>query len=65
VIAWVERQYGVISRAQLLALGVPSRTIQGWRLAGLLHDLHPGATAGPAARPCGFTAVRCMRTRST
>jgi very-short-patch-repair endonuclease len=45
VIAWVERQYGVISRAQLLALGVPSRTIQGWRLAGLLHDLHPGVYA--------------------
>jgi very-short-patch-repair endonuclease len=45
VIAIVERQHGVISRAQLLALGVPRTTIQEWRLRGLLHTLHPGVYA--------------------
>jgi len=45
VIALVERQHGVISRAQLLCLGIPSRTIQHWRAGGLLHDLHAGVYA--------------------
>jgi very-short-patch-repair endonuclease len=45
VIAIVERQYGVIGRGRLLALGVPRTTIQEWRLRGLLHDLHLGVYA--------------------
>jgi very-short-patch-repair endonuclease len=41
----VECQHGVISRVQLLALGVAARTIQHWRARGLLHDLHAGVYA--------------------
>jgi very-short-patch-repair endonuclease len=43
--AQVERQHGVISRPQLLALGVPSPTIQHWRERRLLHNLHVGVYA--------------------
>jgi very-short-patch-repair endonuclease len=43
--ALVEYQQGVISRVQLLALGVAARTIQHWRARGLLHDLHAGVYA--------------------
>jgi very-short-patch-repair endonuclease len=43
--ALIERQHGVVSRAQLLALGIPSPTIQRWREAGLLHTLHAGIYA--------------------
>jgi very-short-patch-repair endonuclease len=52
VIAIVERQHGVISRAQLLALGAPRTTIQEWRLRGLLHTLHPGVYAWGHAAVC-------------
>ena len=45
LIALVERQRGVISRWQLLALGVSSTTIQDWRRRGVLHDLHKGVYA--------------------
>jgi very-short-patch-repair endonuclease len=45
VIALVERQHGVISRAQLLALGVAAPTIQTWRQRGILRDLHAGVYA--------------------
>jgi very-short-patch-repair endonuclease len=45
VIAVVERQHGVISRPQLLDLGVPSPTINGWRRRGLLRELHRGVYA--------------------
>jgi very-short-patch-repair endonuclease len=41
----VERQHGVISRWQLLALGISSPTIQHWRERGLLHTLHAGVYA--------------------
>jgi very-short-patch-repair endonuclease len=43
--ALVNRQHGVISRVQLLALGIPSPTIQHWRERGLLHTLHAGVYA--------------------
>jgi very-short-patch-repair endonuclease len=45
VIAIVERQHGVISRTQLLALGIPRTTIQEWRLRGRLHTVHVGVYA--------------------
>jgi very-short-patch-repair endonuclease len=45
LLALVERQHGVIARAQLLALGIAARTIQHWRARGLLHDLHVGVYA--------------------
>jgi len=40
-----ESQHGVISRPQLLAIGVAARTIQHWRARGWLHDLHAGVYA--------------------
>src|SRR3954454_16004444 len=43
--ALIERQHGVVSRRQLLALGIPRSTIQHWRARGLLHDLHVGVYA--------------------
>jgi hypothetical protein len=58
VIALVERQHGVISRAQLLSLGIPRTTIQEWRRHRRLHTLHRGVYAW------GHTAVpwqgRCV-----
>jgi very-short-patch-repair endonuclease len=45
VSALVNGQDGVISRAQLLVLGVAARTIQHWRAGGLLHDIHLGVYA--------------------
>jgi very-short-patch-repair endonuclease len=50
--ALVERQHGVISRWQLLALGIPSPTIQHWRERGLLHTLHVGVYAWGHAAVC-------------
>jgi very-short-patch-repair endonuclease len=43
--ALVELKHGVISRGQLLALGVPSPTIQRRREGGFLHTLHVGVYA--------------------
>src|SRR6476620_11567889 len=43
--ALVVLQHGVVSRPQLLALGVAARTIQHWRARGVLHDLHAGVYA--------------------
>lgn len=39
------RQHGVISRAQLLGLGVSSATIARWVSVGHLHRLYPGVYA--------------------
>ncbi len=39
------RQYGVVSRAQLTALGASKRQIQRRVAAGRLHRLHPGVFA--------------------
>jgi predicted transcriptional regulator of viral defense system len=50
--ALVERQHAVISRCQLLALGIPSPTIQHWRERGLLHTLHVGVYAWGHAAVC-------------
>jgi len=40
-----ERQHGVISRRQLLEIGVPSSTIAEWVHAGHLHTVHRGVYA--------------------
>src|SRR3954467_1254696 len=43
--ALIERQHGVVTRRELLALGIPRSTIYEWRARGLLHDLHVGVYA--------------------
>lgn len=55
VLDWAEGRFGVISRAELRALGVPDTTISGWVRSGRLQRLHPQAFAvGHAAlRPEG------------
>jgi hypothetical protein len=69
----VDRQWGAVSRAQLLALGVASGTIDAWLATGRLRPLHRGVYAyGHAAlRPegrwmaavlaCGEDAALCGR----
>jgi very-short-patch-repair endonuclease len=39
------RQHGVVSRTQLLEIGVPAATIAGWLRRGHLHPLHRGVYA--------------------
>jgi very-short-patch-repair endonuclease len=39
------RQHGVVSRTQLLEIGVPAATIGGWLRRGHLHRLHRGVYA--------------------
>jgi len=39
------RQHGVISRSQLLEIGVPAATIHGWVRRGHLHPIHRGVYA--------------------
>ncbi len=39
------RQHGVVSRQQLLALGIPTTTIGRWIRAGHLHRIYPGIYA--------------------
>ncbi|HKQ17363.1 MAG TPA: type IV toxin-antitoxin system AbiEi family antitoxin domain-containing protein [Solirubrobacterales bacterium] len=39
------RQHGVVSRSQLLEIGVPAATIHGWVRRGHLHPLHRGVYA--------------------
>lgn len=41
----VGRQFGVIARRQLLALGISGRRIDGWIGRGLLHVRYPGVYA--------------------
>lgn len=43
------QQHGVISRPQLLGLGVSPRTIDRWVAAGKLVGLHPGVYRSPTA----------------
>jgi len=45
VAALAELQHGVVSRTQLIALGVPSTTIARWVRAGHLHTVHRGVYA--------------------
>lgn len=48
------RQKGVVSSAQLVAAGVPERTVKRWVTRGLLHRLHRGVYAvGHAALAFG------------
>jgi hypothetical protein len=42
-IAW--RQHGVVSRSQLIAIGIPAATVAVWVRAGRLHRLHRGVYA--------------------
>src|SRR3954453_9307134 len=39
------RQHGVVSRRQLIELGIPAATIADWVTAGHLHRLHRGVYA--------------------
>lgn len=48
-------QFGVVSRTQLLSLGLSSRTIDRWRAAGSLVELLPGIYRSAAA-PASFDA---------
>ena len=50
LVALVDRQWGVVSRRQLLALGVASGTISAWLAAGRLRPLHRGVYAYGHAR---------------
>lgn len=45
IAALARRQWGVVSRPQLLACGLSSSTISRWVAAGRLHRLHPGVYA--------------------
>lgn len=40
-----ERQYGVVSRAQLVSCGLSPRAVDRWAAAGRLRRLHPGVFA--------------------
>src|SRR3954452_7508705 len=42
VVALAARQFGVVARRQLLALGMSSGAIVAWLQQGRLHPLHPG-----------------------
>ena len=50
LVALVDRQWDVVSRRQLLALGVASGTISAWLAAGRLRPLHRGVYAYGHAR---------------
>ena len=50
LVGLVDRQWGVVSRRQLLALGVASGTISAWLAAGRLRPLHRGVYAYGHAR---------------
>jgi len=50
VAAVASRQHGVVARRQLLEIGVPAATIQGWASRGHLHQLHRGVYAVGHAR---------------
>lgn len=45
VAAIAERQWGIVRRGDLEALGVHQRRVRRWVGAGLLHELHPGIYA--------------------
>ena len=45
LVALVDRQWGVVARRQLLALGVASGTVSAWLAAGRLRGLHRGVYA--------------------
>jgi very-short-patch-repair endonuclease len=40
--ALADRQYGVVSQSQLVALGLGKRTIARWSASGRLHQIHRG-----------------------
>lgn len=44
-VALAERQWGVVSRAQLCDIGVSDAAITRWTQAGGLHRIHPGVYA--------------------
>lgn len=50
LVALVDRQWGVVARGQLLALGVASGTISAWLASGRLVPLHRGVYAYGHAR---------------
>ena len=50
LVALVDAQWGVVSRRQLLALGVASGTVSAWLAAGRLRTLHRGVYAHGHAR---------------
>jgi predicted transcriptional regulator of viral defense system len=52
VVAVAERQWGVVARRQLAALGVSRHTADHWLRAGRLHRVHHGVYA------LGHTALR-------
>jgi very-short-patch-repair endonuclease len=43
--ALANQQHGVVSRDQLIALGVPRQTIERWLSSGRLHEVHRGVYA--------------------
>jgi hypothetical protein len=45
VAALAQRQYGVISRKQLLIAGLGNATIARWVASARLHRIHPGVYA--------------------
>jgi very-short-patch-repair endonuclease len=45
VAALAARQFGVVARAQLAALGIGQTTIDRWLACGRLHRIHPGVYA--------------------
>ena len=45
LVALAERQFGVVRRDQLLALGISGSTISRWETADRLHRLHPSVYA--------------------
>jgi len=71
------RQYGVVSLAQLLALGVAASTVRNWVARGRLHRVHRGvyAVGHPLLAPkgrlvaavlaCGAGAVLSHRSAAT
>ncbi|MCW2991849.1 MAG: hypothetical protein JWM73_2443 [Solirubrobacterales bacterium] len=40
--AIARRQHGLVTREQLLAAAISSRTVERWQTKGLLHRVHPG-----------------------
>jgi len=52
VLDWARWHFGVVSRAELGALGIPPGTIASWLACGRLQRLHMGVFAvGPTALP--------------
>lgn len=49
VFARAARQLGLVTRAQLLDLGIPDRTIRAWVAAGRLRRVRPGVYLVPGA----------------